>query len=284
MGGGGSKPESIPTPTFTTITTHTPLTTTFTAPDDCWTTPYYVPDPTGWFEAGGETSSCFPPGFAFSETVMLYSPGICPAGWKSACESYSTPADGGAAVQMAVSTDFVVFCCPISMKCVKSRSESDSDREWESTMGCVSSYHVDAKSWFPDQTDAKRTYMKSMYQRPVMIMAPPTTTAPPVAHRTSNSTTHAGLSTAKKAGISVGAIAVAAILIGLIVFILRRVKRKHVMEQTESGRPESSLEEPSGPFSWTGPSDNAAHAVPRRHGGGMTESDGGTSIPPMYEP
>jgi hypothetical protein len=73
-------------------TTYLPLTTTFTAPADCGHTPYLTGEWTGantqWFVApGGDRTSCFPPAFPVDEMSLVYSPGICPAGWASACDS-----------------------------------------------------------------------------------------------------------------------------------------------------------------------------------------------------
>lgn len=88
------------------LTTYLSLTTTFTPPADCWQTPKFSWDGTNtqfFMAPGAFTPTCFPPAFPFSETSLIYSPGICPVGWKSACKEI---------VDEDSSTLTVVNCCP----------------------------------------------------------------------------------------------------------------------------------------------------------------------------
>ncbi|KAF2822093.1 hypothetical protein CC86DRAFT_95567 [Ophiobolus disseminans] len=86
-------------------TTFLPLTTTFTAPVDCLNGPWIIQNvPTTWWKAGGDhVARCFPSGFPFSKSRIVYSPGVCLAGWTSACER---------AITWSGSTQNIVFCCP----------------------------------------------------------------------------------------------------------------------------------------------------------------------------
>jgi hypothetical protein len=81
------------------------LTTTFTAPAECFNTPWVVNNvPTTWWKVGGDlVASCFPPAFPFSISSILYSPGICPAGWTSACQRQAT---------LSGARQNIVSCCP----------------------------------------------------------------------------------------------------------------------------------------------------------------------------
>jgi hypothetical protein len=102
-----SEPHTIPhSKTMSSVpTVYLPLTTTFTAPAKCANTPYIVLNKsTVWWKVGGDTDpSCFPPAFPFSKSSIVYSPGICPAAWSSACHQQITRSG---------TADKVVFCCP----------------------------------------------------------------------------------------------------------------------------------------------------------------------------
>ncbi|PVI00575.1 hypothetical protein DM02DRAFT_655320 [Periconia macrospinosa] len=146
--------KSVPTRTL-------PLTTTFTPPADCWETPKRSGGPTQWFIAGGGfTTSCFPLAFPFSETSIVYSPGICPAGWTSACPETAT---------IGSSTLEVAYCCPQSMGCVSTVSQS-----WESSFRCVRHMEID-KPW--QDILQPGPYVSSLYQRAVMIVSADQTTS-----------------------------------------------------------------------------------------------------------
>jgi hypothetical protein len=161
-------------------TVYLPLTTTFTAPAKCENTPYIVLNrPTAWWKVGGDTDpTCFPPAFPFSKSSIVYSPGICPAGWSSACHQ---------AVTRSGSTENVVSCCPSyvprsiqllsrgitntpstdcrSFECVSTNIPLS---KWQEVNGCVSPFSVNSKAW-PSLTSGK-PYIASIYQQQVMIV------------------------------------------------------------------------------------------------------------------
>ncbi|KAH9863858.1 hypothetical protein J1614_009790 [Plenodomus biglobosus] len=89
----------------TVSTAFLPLTTTFTAPAGCWDTTWVIQEvPITWWKQGGDNQvTCFPPAYPFSISSMIYSPGICPAGWTSACDREMTTS--GQEMN-------VVSCCP----------------------------------------------------------------------------------------------------------------------------------------------------------------------------
>ncbi|KAF1951630.1 hypothetical protein CC80DRAFT_205963 [Byssothecium circinans] len=136
-------------------TTYLPLTTTFTAPAECTNGPWmYVGEPTTWWKVGGDNvPSCFPSGYPFSRSRVVYSPGICPAGWESAC---------GRMLTTGSLTTSVVSCCPKSFKCAATNPEHN----WEDQFGCASPFSVDAASW---KLSASNVFVSSIYQLPVMI-------------------------------------------------------------------------------------------------------------------
>ncbi|CAI6333690.1 unnamed protein product [Periconia digitata] len=137
-----------------------PLTSTFTPPADCWETRKLAQWSTQWFIApGANTASCFPQGFPFSETSIIYLPGICPAGWTSACASSAT---------IETSTLDVTYCCPQFMGCVP-RTSLDS---WKTKFGCVSHYDINSK-W--QSVMKPGPYLSSIYQRHIMIVTASTT-------------------------------------------------------------------------------------------------------------
>lgn len=101
--------QVLATPTTDVPTIYMDLTTTFTQPADCSQTPFAIVSsgtrltPIFFVQGGDNTASCFPPGFPFVSSKIVYSPGICPAGWTSACEKTDTSESF---------TQRIVSCCP----------------------------------------------------------------------------------------------------------------------------------------------------------------------------
>lgn len=274
---------SVTTPTF-----YAPLTTTFTAPAACFNTPYLLRIvPTTWWKQGGDlTESCFPPAFPFTISRVIYSPGVCPAGWASACDE---------AVTTSGSTQTIISCCPAQVEPVtlidgllidqnryfQCASTSRSVHDWEDEYGCASSYSIDFEKW-AIKSDA--AYVPSMYQVPVMIMSAkvsassqinipaihscqvtstsptPTTPASPGLTLSNSEPTGAtntsppsqtvannGLSKGAIVGIIIGAIIGAAMVI-ILTYIALTIRKKNRMNVHDS----SAITSPPG-YSWNAP-------------------------------
>ncbi|KAF2205172.1 hypothetical protein GQ43DRAFT_59655 [Delitschia confertaspora ATCC 74209] len=91
--------------TVTVVTSTLPLTTTFTPPADCFKQTWHFWGNSGhWWRAGdGVPTACFPYSYRFKpEATVIYSPGICPVGFSSACNTVRTS---------GTQTDTIVSCC-----------------------------------------------------------------------------------------------------------------------------------------------------------------------------
>ncbi|CZR64316.1 uncharacterized protein PAC_14214 [Phialocephala subalpina] len=76
---------STSTSSAVTITSASPLTTTFTPAASC-TNNFYTNTESNWYSIGGPLASqCFPSGWA--STSQYFSPGICPDGYTQACSA-----------------------------------------------------------------------------------------------------------------------------------------------------------------------------------------------------
>ncbi|KAH7068181.1 hypothetical protein BKA63DRAFT_108058 [Paraphoma chrysanthemicola] len=225
------------------LTAFLPLTTTFTAPAECWNGPWiYQNVPTTWWKVGGDNvPSCFPPAFPFSNSRIVYSPGICPAGWTSACQRPMTRSG---------TTQVITSCCPPSFQCA---STSRAVHDWEDQFGCASPYSVNTAAW---NMSPDAIYVNSIYQLQVMIVdatttssssAPSAPSAPstpatlptPASATTSTSAPTSSLSGAPStdngdlskgaiAGIAIGALVGAAViaLLSYIAWTIRRQRRR----------------------------------------------------------
>ncbi|KAF2678425.1 hypothetical protein K458DRAFT_491244 [Lentithecium fluviatile CBS 122367] len=228
-------------------TTYLPLTTTFTGPAECSGTPWmYQGVPTTWWKQGGDNvPSCFPPAFPFSNSRIIYSPGICPAGWSSACTRVITT-DGR--------IQSVVSCCPRSFECASTKTP---EHDWEDQFGCASPYSVNAAAW---GISPSNDIVSSMYQLHVMVVDATTTSTPsatpspststpgttrtppssttPTATPTTSSAPPAvtpnndQLTKGAIAGISIGAV-VGVALLALFAYIAWKVRGKHRAEGAE---------------------------------------------------
>ncbi|KAH7092130.1 hypothetical protein FB567DRAFT_516550 [Paraphoma chrysanthemicola] len=223
------------------LTAFLPLTTTFTAPAPCWNGPWiYQNVPTTWWKVGGDNvPSCFPPAFPFSNSRIVYSPGICPAGWTSACQRPMTRSG---------TTLDVTSCCPSSFQCA---STSRAVHDWEDQFGCASSYSVNTAAW---NMSPDAIYVNSIYQLQVMIVDATTTSSSSSSSAPSSPSTPATLPTPASAtpstsapissvselpragsgnlskgaiaGIAIGAL-VGAAVIALLSYIAWTVRRQH---------------------------------------------------------
>ncbi|KAF2123047.1 hypothetical protein BDV96DRAFT_626817 [Lophiotrema nucula] len=240
--------------TTTTSTKYLPLTTTFTAPDDCTHLPggpwMYYNVPTTWWKQGGDlVASCFPPGFPFSSSRVVYSPGICPVGWSSACDNVHT---------ITGSTETIVSCCPRSFECTTTDGQKYGV---DDGYGCVSPYSIDTAVW---NITSGAAYVSSMYQMHVMIVEattttssptpspsstitpssnptlPPSTPSVPTASSTTSSTpTSDTLSKGAIAGIAIGAV-VAVAIIALLAYIAWTIRKRHRAAPEPANAPSSS--------------------------------------------
>ncbi|KAH7120919.1 hypothetical protein B0J11DRAFT_52026 [Dendryphion nanum] len=138
-----------------------PLTTTFTPPPGCFGTfpSWAIHGTVHWF-LQAETwnaTTCFPTSFQFNPTATVtYSPGICPSGWTSACNSLKT---------FIGSIETIHTCCPSGLGCFP----KDPDHRWESNFPCASPlYNIDRSAW---SIPATASVASSQYNYAIQIMS-----------------------------------------------------------------------------------------------------------------
>ncbi|KAK3217488.1 hypothetical protein GRF29_1g3246263 [Pseudopithomyces chartarum] len=247
-----------------------PLTTTFTAPAQCSQTPYVVlaeasePYGTQWFKVGGDSgngdATCFPPAFPFSATSIVYSPGICPAGWTSACETQVT-IDNSAQNILMLDIKINVMCA----------------FAWLAYLG----------NYWDTAINPSAPSISSMYQRHIMIVTSTTTTssaelssqtstssstpsntAPSTGPSTTPSATDTpdgtgnALSKGAIAGIAVGAVAGASV-IALLAYIAWVMRKRHKNQSGYQAPAVGYVQSPPKPM--YSPDPGYMHSPPQQH-------------------
>ncbi|KAH9880648.1 hypothetical protein IAQ61_000942, partial [Plenodomus lingam] len=220
-----------------------PLTTIFTAPAECWNSePWIIQNvATTWWKQGSDlVASCFPPAFPFSLSSIIYSPGLCPEGWTSACDRQ---------IMSSGQELKVVLCCPayvfIGVSCswrsykgsYGCAATSSAVHDWEDQFGCAAPYSVDKTSISSSSDLPSRTGLPEPAST-ASFAASSTSAFLPVDTTPSNpsGTTSDGLSKGSIAGIAVGSV-IGIALISLLRYIARALHRCHRGSGNASLRP-----------------------------------------------
>lgn len=261
-------------------TSYLPLTTTFTAPASCFNNPWQILEgATTWWKQGGDgDANCFPPAFPFSNSRIVYSPGICPAGWTSACDE---------TISTTGTLQTIVSCCPRSFECA---TTTRSLHDWEDAYGCASPYSIDPAVW---AVPSDAPFVSSMYQLQVMIVTSTqtsssieTSSSPRPASTASSTSMPTGgsnptppndqggseLSKGAIAGIVVGSV-VGVAVVGILAYIAWMVKRKH----------RASAEAPSMMAQNPGPMSNMCYDANYAYPVTSAEMHGAGQPTPVYE-
>ncbi|KAF2657815.1 hypothetical protein K491DRAFT_756567 [Lophiostoma macrostomum CBS 122681] len=236
-----------------TATAYIPLTTGFTVPNDCWTTPWVhvIGSVTAWKQGGDGValSTCFPPFFA-TESHVVYSPALCPVHMTSACDRVVTSSD---------QTQTIVSCCPVlgsTGQATFACASSTSQHPWESDWGCASSFSP------PWALSSGSSYVLSMYQLHVMVVhatghsqttgsaapfpsssssasLPASATSSPTASSANApaASSNSELSKGAIAGIAIGAV-VGVAVISILAFVLCKLYRK--LEAKDAAQPDAT--------------------------------------------
>ncbi|MCJ1461625.1 hypothetical protein MMC07_000222 [Pseudocyphellaria aurata] len=260
-----------------------PLTTTFSPPPNCLKDVYRYNDNQ---LLGPMSSNCYPQGWTNS-TTAVYSPGICPAGYTTACIS---------AITANTVTETVATCCPSNFRCgsqetaLGCQSSIDGGQqtqlitvvktddfskiaktEYEVIGGNMNAYGIQIRF---QATDLQHTTTTSSTPITSSTSSPGATTPPnstPTPTSTSNPTTSpppsSGLSPGAKAGIGVGA--ALAVCIGLVLAWLcwQRAKRRRALPAYAGDLDGTGKSEPQR-------FNDGKAAIPEMHGYALSEAPG----------
>ncbi|KAK0666807.1 hypothetical protein QBC41DRAFT_255490 [Cercophora samala] len=219
------------------------LTTTFTAPEPCWTPAHHPEINVGWL---GQTcgpmgiqdnAACWPPtttGAPRTNSAFFgwgfYSPGLeCPAGYQSACTASATSQGWRVQFKMEPEETFV-GCCPEGYACHNENGQtciSNARATTISTYQCESGSQINlAPMTLPHQNWSQAYIYAPMIQlawKPsdLPLSRRPTVTSAP------EEPSGGGMSTGAIAGVAVGA---AAVIIAIVIgtFLLWRMKRRGI--------------------------------------------------------
>ncbi|CBX97878.1 predicted protein [Plenodomus lingam JN3] len=221
-----------------------PLTTIFTAPAECWNSePWIIQNvATTWWKQGSDlVASCFPPAFPFSLSSIIYSPGLCPEGWTSACDRQ---------IMSSGQELKVVLCCPAARLGGSIRLRSSVFCRQSGLEDKLSEHDLPRRMGLPAaRAEAQSTSISSSSDLPSRTGLPePASTASFAASSTSaflpvdttpsnpSGTTSDGLSKGSIAGIAVGSV-IGIALISLLRYIARALHRCHRGSGNASLRP-----------------------------------------------
>jgi hypothetical protein len=125
-----------------------PLTTTFTPPPACRSPLFSVHSLSGssFFIAGpaDPTGPCFPSGYA-GLISQYFSPGVCPVGYTTACQSL---------VSVGAATETVATCCPTAYTCDTATPDLSAALEGDGVFACKSVFAqiTNSRAWTPMAT------------------------------------------------------------------------------------------------------------------------------------
>ncbi|WPG99987.1 Hypothetical protein R9X50_00281100 [Acrodontium crateriforme] len=214
------------------------LTATFTPPADCLSK-YYKYGSNQL--VGPQTASCYPPGWS-STTTTFYSPGVCPAGYVTACSNVATASS---------ITETHATCCPVNYQCQNGGlattalmcnsligAQTFTYTIFDEAANTVQTVETGGLGGYMNAYGVSLRYQAKDLEMTVTETASVSASATSAVASTSGTSQSGGLSTGAKAGIGVGVALGCILLVTLgVFFLMRRRKRGPSADDVATAQP-----------------------------------------------